>query len=99
MATITIKRDESGAVVFDPSTIKLGGGDYAIWVNEDPRAAHQPTLQGQAKDYWMNYELPSFVEGEAAASSPAINLTGAAGSSITYVDGLDASVAPGTITF
>ena len=96
MATITIRR-EGGTVVFDPPTLKLGAGDYAIWVNEDPQAAHQPTKQGEAKDYWMSYELPPYVEGEPAASSPAINLAGPA--AITYVDGLDASVAPGTITF
>ena len=100
MALITIRRDAStGQVVFDPSTIQLGKGDFAVWANYDPEASHQPTKEGQPADYWMNDSLPPYVDGQPAATSPAIGFAGAAGTSITYVDGLDGSVAPGTLTF
>ena len=100
MALISIRRDSStGQVVFDPSPIQLGKGDFAVWANYDPDASHQPTKQGQAADYWMNDSLPPFVEGQPAATSPAISFAGTPGTSITYVDGLDSAVAPGTITF
>lgn len=100
MATVTIKRDAGGTVFFDPPTIKLGGGDFVVWVNEDKEASHQPTLQGQPADYWMDFPLPSYVDGQPAASSPAISFANAAGSPpVKYVDGLDASVAAGEITF
>lgn len=97
MATITIRRDTSGQAVFDPSTIKLGANDFVIFINEDPQGPHQPTPQGQAANYWFESSLPSYVAGQEAAVTPAINLAGP--NPITYVDGIDASMAPGTITF
>ena len=98
MATITIRRQgESGPVYFDPSSIKLGAGDFVIWVNEDPRESHHPTMDGQPADYWMNYPLPPAVPDEPAASSPQINLAGP--DPIRYVDALDSDVEAGTITF
>jgi plastocyanin len=99
MATINIRRDGTGKVVYDPPTVKLGKGDFVVWANQDPAAAHQPTLQGKPADYWMTDSLPGFVAGQPAATSPAINLAGAAGTSITYVDGLDPNGGSGTITF
>ena len=98
MATINIRR-QGGNVVYDPPTITLGKGDFVVWANQDPQAAHQPTLQGKAADYWMNDKLPSFVAGQVAATSPAISLSGTAGTSITYVDGLDPGAGSGTIKF
>jgi hypothetical protein len=100
MALISIRRDPAtGQVVFDPPTLQLGVNDFAVWANYDPQAAHQPTKQGQAADYWLDNSLPPFVDGQPAATSPALNLTGTAATPITYVDGLDSAVAPGTITF
>jgi hypothetical protein len=99
MATINIKRDENGNLAFDPPTVKFGAGDFAVWANLDPQADHQPTLQGKPANYWMDYPLPKFVEGQPAATSPAINLTGTASTPITYVDGLNPTAATGTITF
>src|SRR5687767_13674061 len=101
MALISIRRDAvTGQVVFDPSSVTLGTvGDFAVWANYDPQASHQPTLQGKPADWWMNDSLPPFVEGQPAATSPAINLSGTAGTSITYVDGLDLAVLLGTIAF
>ena len=98
MAIISIRRS-GGAVVYDPPTIKLGKGDFVVWANHDPQAKHQPTLQGQPADYWMNDPLPTFSAEQVAATSPAIVLAGAAGTSITYVDGLDPNAGSGTITF
>ena len=98
MALINIKRN-AGQVVYDPPTVKLATNDFVVWANQDPEAAHQPTLQGRAADFWMRNSLPKFVAGQPAATSPAINLTGTAGSSITYVDGLDPNAGSGTITF
>jgi len=98
MALINIRRS-GGKVVYDPPTVKLGKGDFVVWANQDPEAAHQPTLQGKPADYWMTDRLPSFVAGGVAAASPAIILAGAAGSSITYVDGLDPNAGSGTIQF
>jgi hypothetical protein len=99
MPLISIKRDAAGALFYDPPTVKFGAGDFAVWANFDTEAAHQPTLQGKAADYWMTNSLPKFIPGQPAATSPAINLAGPAGSSITYVDGLDPSGGSGTITF
>ena len=98
MALINIRRS-GGKVVYDPPTVKLGANDFVVWANQDPEAAHQPTLQGKPANWWMADQLPKFVDGQPAASSPAINLAGAAGSSITYVDGLDPNAGSGTITF
>jgi hypothetical protein len=98
MALINIRRS-GGQVVYDPPTVKLATNDFVVWANQDPEAAHQPTLQGKPKDYWMNDQLPKFVSGQPAATSPAINLTGTAGTTITYVDGLDPNAGTGTITF
>lgn len=98
MALINIRRN-AGQVVYDPPTIKLATNDFVVWSNQDPEAAHQPTLLGKAADYWMSNQLPKFVAGQPAATSPAINLTGQAGTSITYVDGLDPNAGSGTITF
>jgi hypothetical protein len=97
MATITIRRDSSGAVTFDPPSIKLGAADFVIWANEDPQAEHQPTKQGKAANYWMDSPLPKFEAGQPAATSPTINLAGPA--AITYEDGLDPAAGTGTITF
>ncbi len=98
MATVSIRR-EGGKVVYDPSPIRLGTNDFVIWANYDPLQPHQPTLKGQPRTYWMDNSLPKFVEGQPAATSPAINLAGAAGSSITYVDGLDPDAGSGQISF
>jgi len=97
MATIEIKRS-GGNYVFEPLQITIEKNDFIIWVNLDPQAAHQPTMKGKLKDYWMNEQLPSFVAGQDAATSPVINF--AAGSTTEYVDGLDQSANPlvGTIT-
>ena len=89
MATISITRKD-GRVVYDPDEITIATtGDFVIWANLDPDADHQPTLQGEAADYWMDDPLPRAVEGQPAACSPVLNLAGTAGQPITYVDGLD----------
>ena len=98
MALINIRRS-GGQVVYDPPTVKLGANDFVVWANQDPEAAHQPTLQGKPASYWMTESLPKFETGHPAATSPAINLTGKAGTTITYVDGLDPNAGSGTITF
>lgn len=100
MATINITRDDDGNVVYEPPDITIAtAGDFVIWANLDDQADHQPTLQGQAADYWMNDRLPMFVEGQPAACSPVINLAGTAGQPITYVDGLEPDAGSGTINF
>ena len=84
MAIITIKRDpQTDKVAFDPNPVKLGTGDFVVWSNHDPKAAHWPTQKGQAANWWMDDSLPSFQVGQPAATSPAVNLAGPA--SITYV--------------
>ena len=99
MAIVNIRRSGS-TIVYDPSSVKLGTNDFIVFANYDPDAPHQPTKLGEAKDYWFNDQLPKYVQGQPAATSPAINLTGAAGSSITYEDGLNpGSGITGTITF
>jgi hypothetical protein len=99
MATISIRRDDNGMIYYDPPALTLGAGDFVVWSNKDPQAAHQPTLQGKPADWWMTDQLPCFVDGQPAATSPAINLAGAAGTSIVYVDGLDPDAGSGTISF
>jgi hypothetical protein len=97
MALIYIKRNDAGVVYFEPSPADLDSqSDFAVWANLDKNAPHQPTLKGQAVDWWMSDPLPPFVDGQPAATSPAVNLTGTA--PLTYVDGLDTSV-EGTINF
>lgn len=100
MATINIKRKD-GNVVYEPSEITIAtAGDFVIWANLDDEADHQPTLQGQAADYWMDDPLPRFETGQPAACSPVLNLAGIAGQPITYVDGLDLETGgSGTINF
>jgi plastocyanin len=98
VALINIRRN-AGQVVYDPPTVKLAANDFVVWANQDPEAAHQPTLQGKPADYWMTDSLPKFVAGQPAATSPAISLTGTAGTEITYVDGLDPNAGSGKITF
>jgi hypothetical protein len=100
MATISITR-VGGQVVYDPSPLKLDiASDFVVWSNEDPDADHQPTLQGQVATYWMPYSLPRFVEGQPAATSPAVNFSGyTAGTTLTYVDGLAPDDGSGTLTF
>ncbi|HEX7151623.1 MAG TPA: hypothetical protein VF618_09065 [Thermoanaerobaculia bacterium] len=100
MATISIKRVE-GKVVYDPSPLKLDvTSDFVVWANEDPDAAHQPTLEGQAADYWILHALPPAVAGQPAATSAAVNFSGySAGDSVTYVDGLAPNDGSGTLTF
>ncbi len=111
MPVITISRDSSGKLVFDPSVVTLDPtGDFVSWANHDPRQAHQPTRQGKAKDYWLSDPLPPFVKGHPAATSPAVALTplstevtyppcpGVLGVvCITFVDGLHPDDATGTI--
>lgn len=100
MATINIRRDDNGMIYYDPPALTLGAGDFVVWSNRDPQAAHQPTLQGKPADWWMTDQLPSYVDGQPAATSPAINLVGPngpTGNTITYVDGLDPNGATGTI--
>jgi hypothetical protein len=100
MATINITRDDDGNVVYDPPEITIAtAGDFVIWANLDDQAPHQPTLEGQAADYWMNDPLPPFEVGQPAACSPVINLAGTAGQPITYVDGLEPDAGSGTINF
>lgn len=96
MATITIRRGDNG-VYFDPSTIKLGAGDFVIWVNEDPGAPHHPTQSGKDKTFWFEDSLPAYVAGQDAANTPALAISGPA--AVDYVDALDPSVAAGKITF
>jgi hypothetical protein len=96
MALINIRRTSAG-VIFDPSPAELDSKtDFAVWANLDPDAEHQPSLPGKAKDWWMDDPLPRFVDGQAPATSPPVNLTGTA--PLTYVDGLDPSVR-GVINF
>lgn len=111
MPLIAISRDSSGKLVFDPPSVTLDAtGDFVSWANFDPRGPHQPTLQGQAKDYWLNDPLPPFVEGQPAATSPTVALTPLSGQEgypacpgvlgavcVTYVDGLDPDAGSGTI--
>jgi hypothetical protein len=109
MAVITIRRDDSGNLVFDPNEVTLDPtGDFVTWANADDKAPHQPTMQGKAKDYWLDDPLPPYVEGQPMATSPAVALTplpaGVAYLScgdnlvcVTYVDGLDPDAATGTI--
>ena len=96
MALINIIRD-GDVVRFDPSPADLDStSDFAVWANLDPKAEHQPTLKGQAKDWWMTDPLPRAVAGQPAATSPPVSLTGTA--PLTYVDGLDTSI-EGTLNF
>ncbi|HWW62993.1 MAG TPA: hypothetical protein VN181_16580 [Thermoanaerobaculia bacterium] len=97
MPTINIVRDTSGSVSFAPSTTQLVGGDFVIWVNQDPQSDHHPTQAGEPADYWMNNPLPSAVAGQPFATSPAIILSGP--EPISYVDAIDSAIVPGTITF
>lgn len=86
MALINIRRTAAG-VVFDPPTADLDStSDFAVWANLDPDAEHQPTALGQPPNWWMDNALPRFVEGQPAATSPAINLNGAAGTTLQYQD-------------
>jgi hypothetical protein len=111
MPLITISRDSSGKLVFDPPVVTLDpAADFVSWANLDPDGEHQPTRQGKPKDYWLDDPLPRFVEGQPAATSPAVALTplspdvtwppceGVLGTvCISYVDGLDPDAASGTI--
>ena len=40
----------------------------------------------------MSDPLPSFVDGQPAATSPSVNFNGTKGSTVTYVDGLDNTI-------
>jgi plastocyanin len=97
MALVKIVR--SGAnLVFDPDPVTLAkSGDFIVWANHDPSSAHQPTMKGQAPNYWMDDPLPKFVAGQPAATSPAINLAGPP--SISYVADANSSSPVGTINF
>jgi len=97
MALINIIRD-GDVVRFDPEPASLdSASDFAVWANLDPVDPHQPTLKGQAKDWWMNDPLPPAVAGQPAATSPPVSLTGP--NQVTYVDGLQKTDAQGHINF
>jgi hypothetical protein len=98
MATVMIRRVE-GVIVFDPSPVELGSNDFVMWANLDPEAPHQPTPDKRQPALWMDFPLPPFVDGEPAATSPALSITGAAGTSKTYYDGCDPDGPAGTISF
>lgn len=103
MALINIKRLSPTSVVFEPDPAELDSAtDFAVWANLDPDAPHQPSLPGKAKDWWMDNPLPPFVAGQAAATSPQINLnatvSGVVNNKLEYVDGLDSNI-KGTIAF
>jgi hypothetical protein len=111
MPLITISRDSSGNLVFDPAVVTLDPtGDFVSWANLDPLDEHQPTLQGKPKNYWLDDPLPRFVEGQPAATSPTVALTplgatvsypacpeGLGAVCIPYVDGLNPDAATGTL--
>lgn len=98
MAIVNIRRSGS-SIVYDPSPIKLNTSDFIVFANYDPEAPHQPTKLGQPANYWFDNKLPPYVDGQPAATSPAINLS-SAGGPITYEDGLNpGSGITGTITF
>jgi hypothetical protein len=97
MATVSIRR-QGTSIAYDPPSIKLGANDFIVFANYDPEQPHQPAPLGQAASYWFDNSLPPFVDGQPAATSPAINLAGP--NSITYEDGLNpGSGITGTITF
>lgn len=98
MATVNIRR-EGTSIVWDPSPITLGANDFIVFANLDPEAPHHPAPVGQAANYWFDDDLPPFVEGQPAATSPAINLAGAAGTWIDYDDGLAPGGTTGRIQF
>jgi plastocyanin len=98
MATVQIKR-VGDTVVFDPSTVELGSNDFVMWANLDPEASHQPTPDKTQPSLWMDFPLPPFVDGEPAATSPALSITGTAGTSRVYFDGCDPDGPGGTISF
>jgi plastocyanin len=98
MAIVNIRRSGS-SIVYDPSSIKLNASDFIVFANYDPDASHQPTKLGEPANYWYDNKLPPYVDGQPAATSPAINLS-SAGGTITYEDGLHpGSGITGTITF
>ena len=101
MPVITILRDASGNLVFDPPTVTLDPlGDFVSWANRDDQTEHQPTMQGKPKDYWLDDPIPRYEEGQPPATSPPVTLTPMPPNvaSITYVDGLNPDAATGTIT-
>ena len=90
MALINIIRD-GDVVRFDPSPADLDStSDFAVWANLDPMSPHQPTKPGKGADYWMDDPLPAAAEGQPAATSPPVSLTGTG--TIQYVDGVDATI-------
>lgn len=100
MALIKIIRVSPTSVVFQPDPAELdSGSDFAVWANLDPDAEHQPTALGQPPNWWMDNALPRFVDGQPAATSPAINLNGAVNTTIQYQDTYqDSDGLPKTIT-
>ena len=100
MATIKIMREsEGGPITFDPNPLTLVSGDFVCFANHDKWGEHQPAPVGQPAATWMNDALPRFQEGEPAATSPAISLSGTTAKPIDYYDGIEPNSPTGTITF
>ncbi len=94
MAIINIIRNANG-VSADPPSVTIAKNEAVYFANLDTHSAHQPTQAGQAKDYWFDYTIPAAVEGQDAATSPALNLP-PTGAPVSFV--IDAgSTAGGTI--
>jgi plastocyanin len=97
MVTVTIM--DGGT--FEPSELTLAAGDFVVFVNRDS-APHQPAPVEQAADTWMADPLPPFLDGQPAATSPALTFDGfTTGDSISYADGLttDSGRPTGKINF
>lgn len=99
MALINIRRLSPTSVVFEPDPAQLDSkSDFAVWANLDPDSEHRPTAAGQGPDWWLEYPLPRFVQGQPAATSPQVNLNGPVGTPLSYEDSVDRSI-KGTINF
>lgn len=86
MAEVQIKRT-SNVVSVDPQILNVSSNDFVIFTNLDPQSEHRPTQAGQAADWWLNFPIAAFVEGQDPDSSAAITLpaSGAAAVTIQYV--------------
>jgi plastocyanin len=87
MAIINIVR-RNGAVTFDPPSLNVARYDTVVFRNLDPQSQHQVTLLGQANDFWFQFPLAPYVEGQPADTSSELlfdqKLTGTPPASKTY---------------
>jgi len=87
MAIISIVRRDDGTIGFDPPETVIPKNNVVVFRNQDPRAQHLITLQGQGPNFWFTAPLAPAAQGQPDDTSSEVLFTKATtpGQPVTYV--------------